>query len=84
MFNILSIEIGRLTKINENLNEKFIEELFLQIPHLGKKHDRYFIINNNLTINSHQSILHIDIFNLFLQNSRHKFNLIQIIKEPKK
>lgn len=81
MVHIFSIELSKLTKIDPQINEEFIEQIFEQIPIIGKKHERYYIINNNLTLHNYENSLYIQIFNLFLQGSRNKFNLIQLLKK---
>ena len=80
MVNILYLELSKLTDIYSGINEAFIEKLFEEIPHIGKKHDRYYIINNSLTIYSPVQSLDIQVFNVFLQNSTRKYNLIQLLK----
>lgn len=81
MVRILSLELSKLTKIDPNINEQFIDQLFEEVPNLGKKHDRYYIINNNLTLHSNQNPLYVQVFNLFLQNSTRYGNLLQLLKQ---
>ncbi len=81
MINILSIELNKLTRIDENINESFIENIFAQIPMIGKKHEKYYIINNNLTLHNADNSLFITKFNVFLQMSVMKgYKLIQLLK----
>ena len=82
--NILCIPISVLTKVDENLNEQFLEDLLNNIPNFGKKHDNYYLVNNNLTINSSHNNRFLQLFNVFLHKSTMKYNLIQFLKNKQK
>ena len=48
---------------------------------IGKKHEKYYIINNNLTLHNADNSLFITKFNVFLQMSVMKgYKLIQLLK----
>lgn len=81
MINILSIPVSTLTKIQNGMDSEFINKIFADIPQLGKNEEKYCIINNSLTVFNPLGNATLNYFNVFLQMSRYKYNLIQILKQ---
>lgn len=78
--DIHSIPLSHLTKIHPEFTAEFFDHLLKEAPAFGKAHKDYWLINNNLTLGSAVPTQFHQIFNVFLQLSRHKCNLLQITK----
>lgn len=77
---ILSVPLAKLTAIDAEITEAFVHNILTDIPQLGKEAERHFIVNNNLNVFNPNDLKHIHIFNMFLEVSRRKYNLIQFTK----
>ena len=53
---IYAVPISDLTKIDQNLNESFFEQLLKTNHNLGVAHEKYFIINNRVNINIYANL----------------------------
>lgn len=78
--HIFSINLSTLTKINPAYNTNLFTSIFAGIPQIGKDCENYWLINNSLTLNNPHNAVEINLFNIFVQASRAKCNLLQIIK----
>lgn len=79
-YTIKVIPLSKLTAINEGFTEKFFTDLLTHTPNSGKLHDKYFLLNTNLTMNVAGNELLSYCFNIFASMSRKACNLIQITK----
>lgn len=76
---ILSIELSKLTSKFPEFTAKFLNLLLTQIP--GKIHERYWLVNTDLTISDKQDLPIVPIFNIFVKIAAAKnYQLIQITK----
>lgn len=80
MITILVVPLSKITAIDPELNETFFNTILKDIPQLGKVNNTHYILNNNLTINNPANLGFIKKFNLLLQFSKLKGQLIQITK----
>lgn len=77
---IFCIPLSELTAMDADIDEYWLTQLIAQIPELGKETDRYYLINNNLTINNFNNEHRVVIFNNFVMRSQQKGQLLQLIK----
>ena len=78
--DIFSLPLSALTKIHTELNEGFFTKLLAEAPEFGKPHEKYWLINNHLTLHNPNNLQVIAIFNTFVNLSRGKCKLLQITK----
>lgn len=77
---IFSAPIVKLAALDKELTAEFIQALLKDIPALGKENPTHFILNNNIGVFNPQNLKHVHLFNNFLQLSRQKADLLQIVK----
>ena len=80
MFTIYVVELSQLKKIHTNIDESYLDALLTEAPRYGYIEKGYYIINNKLPIINPFNLVHVNIFNTFVQLSQRKGQLLQIIK----
>lgn len=78
---IYSLPLSKLELIDKELNASFLQTVLKDIPQLGKEAAGHFLINNNIQIINQLNLKHIHTFNAFLQLSRNKGQVTQLIKD---
>lgn len=78
---IFSLPLSKLTNIHAALDATFLTQLIQQLPQIGTETDKYYLLNNSLTLANENNLEHINIYNNFVQYSQRKCQLIQLIKE---
>ncbi len=81
MYTIYSLPLSVLAKINNKFTTQFFDGIINTHPQIGKVCDNYYLINNNLTLNSAVNEEIIVYYNVFVQMSRQKAPIIQIVKD---
>ena len=78
---IYIIAISDLKKVDENLNESFFEQLLKTNLNLGIIHEKYFIINNRVSINIYANLPQVyKNYSIFVQMAANKAIFTQILK----